>query len=223
MKKLLYHIVLLLFLSIPFRSNAQIEPVNPDEAEILSTFANFKIGLKAKLPELLSKNISRESVVFFQNIYQHALYSDSLQIMQLPVTEMIFVIQSRVRAYERLKKTDNLEAYYQLLMDIGVLVEEDGLEIILIEKNGDTAICSLAINDVPSKKEYRFVKEDGYWKVDLKTPFNIANERFRALLNDEQKMKLMNLDFAGLIQQILDKNGVPRGQSAMWQPPKSTD
>ena len=200
---------------------AQMEPRNQDEAEILSTFANFKIGIEAKKPELLLKNLNASTLQFFEKLYENALYADSLTIMRLPITELIFLIQIRNNAYDRLSKTNHLNDFYTLMMDIGLLKEDKDLEIIIIEIDSNVAICNLARQSVPVKTRYFFNKENDFWKIDLNTPFEIANERFAELLKDDEKMKSFNVDYNQLYQQILDKNSVPYGASKMWKPIKT--
>jgi hypothetical protein len=218
MKKLLYFTLLLLFFSIPFCSYAQMEPANQDEAEILSTFANFKIGIEAKKPELLLKNLDTNTLQFFEQLYDMALYADSVTIMNAPITELIFLIQIRNNGYDRLSKTNNLNDFYSLMMDIGLLKEDKDLEIIIIDIDSNVAVCNLARQSVPVKTKYFLNKENDFWKIDLNTPFEIANERFAELLKDDEKMKSFNVDYKQLYQQILDKNSVPYGSSKMWQP-----
>ena len=88
--------ILFVLLVISQDAFAQMEPSNQDEAEILSTFANFKIGIQAKKPELLLKNLDANTLQFFERLYENALYADSLTIMRLPITELIFLIQIRI-------------------------------------------------------------------------------------------------------------------------------
>jgi hypothetical protein len=216
--KSIFSILVVFMLQTFHYAFAQMEPTNQDEAEIITTFANFKIGIEAKKPELVIKNLDKQTRQFFEKLYDKALHDDSLSIMKSPITELIFLIQIRNSAYDRLSKTNNLNDFYSLMMDIGLLKEDRALEIIIIEIDSNVAVCNLARESVPVKTKYFFKKEDDFWKIDLNTPFEIANERFNELLRDEEKMKSFNVDYMQLYQQILDKNAVPYGASRMWKP-----
>lgn len=198
--------------------HAQYEPKNIDEQEILTTFANYKYGYEQFKAESIVKNLSAASQRFFDSVLYHIHYSDSATIASLPVSAMILVLDGRIKAREKLAQAQNTADLINIFLNYGIMREEMERQIVNILIKDSTALCAALMPSSTMAKDYNFVKENDYWKVDLNTEFSESDRSFKALLNNEELMKKYKLTPSTLYKQIFDKLGIPSGHSPAWEP-----
>ncbi len=140
-------------------------------------FAALKAGEGAKAAELVDSN----TLAHFDRMLELARTGDSITVSGLDPMDKLTVLAMRMQnTPEALRSMSVKEAVAHSVSD-GLMANEgpEGLELGTISVDGDKAKAPLKMHGFPTPASFSFQRENGTWKIDLTSLFDLSRMAFQ--------------------------------------------
>ena len=166
------------------------ESLNKQRAEIRLSFSNFSQAFYARRGEEALLYVSHRTFDYYDRLLRHLLTADEKRLSDLPPFALFACLSLRHKySPEELNTTTSRmivrEAFDSMPFPGGAPHFLDIGEI-LIRKPGEEAAATvfLAPGEKHDEALVSFIREDGMWKVDLTSVFEVLSTRLEPYLKD---------------------------------------
>lgn len=174
-----------------------------------SYFESLKAGDGDKAAELVDSNTLKH----FDRMLELARTADSATVSGLDAMDKLTVLSMRSQIpAEQLRGLDARAALARSVSD-GMMANEgpEGLSLGTVTVDGDKASAPLKMYGFPTPANFSFQREDGTWRIDLTSLFDLSRKAFEQMGGDGTEGN------AALIKLLEDNTGttVP---GTIWHP-----
>lgn len=155
------------------------------EKEIHKCFEEYKSAiLKEKGNEAVGK-VSKSTIAYYEKSRVEALEADSATVANLTVIDKIMVLTLRSKMSANELSAMNGRTLFEYSVDQGMVGKNSVANgsIGEIKMKGENAEGYIAINGEVSPIFFLFSQENGEWKIDLTSVFDVSNEGMKQMID----------------------------------------
>jgi len=205
--------VQLLLLPILFVACSDRGPED-DVAEIRACYDNYFAALIAGEGDKAAELVDSNTIAHFDRMLGLALTGDSMTVSGLDPMDKLTVLPMRMQiAPEALKSMNAKQAVAHSVSD-GLMANEGpkGLELGTVSVEGDKAKAPLKMHGFPTPASFTFQRENGAWKIDLTSLFDLSRMAF-------QQMGAGNGEEGNsILLKLLEENSGVAVPEGIWHP-----
>ncbi len=184
-----------------------------DVAEIRACYDNYFAALKAGQGDKAAELVDNNTLAHFDRMLELARSADSTTVSTLDAMDKLTVLSMRMQIpVEELRDMDARTALARSVSD-GMMANEgpEGLTLGTVTVEGDKATAPLKMYGFPTPATFSFQRQDGSWRIDLTSLFELSRQAFGQLGGD-------GTDGNAMLLELLEENtgsAVPEG---IWNP-----
>lgn len=172
-----------------------------DEALIKATFAGYKSAILEDRGADAVNFVDSRTINYYDRVLKHVINADSLEIAQLDVLDKMVVLSIRARTKaDKILSMDGAQLFVYAIEE-GMVgkgsVSQTHLSV--MEVDGNAAKAFLTKGDLETPLFFDFYKEEGSWKIDITTVFDIG-AKYLLQMVDEMGMTEIEFIFSALEQ-----------------------
>lgn len=190
---------------------------NPEDiAQVKETFKNYaKAVINSNGKEAL-ECLSSETIQYYGDLLELVKNADSVETDQLDLLDKMNVLIIRQEADAEVILSMDDESIIIYAVDNGIIGKEsmEGKSIGEVEIKGDEAFGEFLTEGKSTPFKMRFQKENGEWKLDITSIFDIADAAFKHLIKQSE---MSENDYFMMILQLSSEKTVTNN---VWHPVK---
>lgn len=155
------------------------------EKEIQKCFEEYKSAiLKEKGKEAVEK-VSQSTIAYYEKSRVDALKADSATVANFNVIDKIMVLTLRAKISANELSSMNGSSLFEYSVDQGMVGKNSVANgsIGEIKMKGESAEGYVAINGEVSPIFFLFTQENGEWKIDLTSIFDVTNQGMQQIIS----------------------------------------
>ncbi len=185
-----------------------------DVGDVRTCYENYFDALRRADGPTAAQLVDTRTAVYYTSMLELARNADSAQVAGLDMMDKLTVLGMRMRGSpEQLRGMDGRDAI-ALAVDAGMMGSNgiEGLELGAVTVEGDKARAPLTMHGFPTPAVFEFHREQGEWRIDLTSLFNISRMAFGQMAGGAGKSE------QELIHELLEQTaGMPVPQD-VWHP-----
>jgi hypothetical protein len=184
-----------------------------DVADIRACYDNYFAALKAGEGDKAAELVDSNTLAHFDRMLGLARTGDSMTVSGLDPMDKLTVLAMRMQiAPTALKSMDARKAVAHSVSD-GLMANEgpEGLELGTVSVDGDKATAPLKMHGFPTPASFSFQREDGTWKIDLTSLFDLTRMAF-------QQMGGSGPEGNAMLVKLLEENTGTTVPDGIWHP-----
>lgn len=202
----------LLLLPLLFVACSDSGPAD-DVAEIRACFDNYFAALKAGEGDKAASLVDSNTMQHFDRMLDLARTADSASVSHLDAMDQMTVLSMRMQIpADELRAMDARTAVARSVSK-GMMADggPDGLGLGDVTVEGDKANAPLKMFGFPTPAKFSFQREDGEWRIDLTSLFELSKQAFG-------QMATGGADGNKVLMQMLEENTGMPVPANVWQP-----
>ncbi len=185
-----------------------------DTGSIESVFQSYRSALLERDGETAYRLVSKETRDYYSLSANRAQKLSSKETKKLQILDQITVLLARHSiAKIDLKKMDG-RAFFIHAINKGWISEESvskaGIQVAEIDNN--FAKTHLVVEGTEYPLGFSFRKENGEWKIDITSIFNVSRASF------SEKIKEMSMSQEEFLFLVLESNNGVKPEDSVWEP-----
>jgi hypothetical protein len=204
--------VRLLLLPLLFMACSDSGP-EQDVADIRACYDNYFAALKAGEGDKAAELVDSKTLEHFDRMLDLARTADSTTVSGLDAMDKLTVLSMRSQIpAEQMRDLDARAALARSVSD-GMMANEgpEGLTLGTVTVDGDKASAPLKMYGFPTPANFSFQREDGTWRIDLTSLFDLSRQAFEQMSGSGAEGN------AALIQMLEENLGGPV-PATVWHP-----
>lgn len=177
--------VQLLLLPILFVACSDSGPED-DVVEIRACYDNYFAALKAGEGDKAAELVDSNTLSHFDRMLDLARTADSTTLSALDAMDKLTILSMRMQIpAEQMRNMDARSALARSVSD-GMMANEgpEGLTLGTVKVEGDKATAPLKMYGFPTPANFSFQREDGAWRIDLTSLFDLSRKAFSQMGGD---------------------------------------
>lgn len=216
MKKLIFLLFVGLFMfSCKTEKADQNKPKPPSDVDLIKgCYNHYQQGLLGGDGDKVMSLITDASVNYYKDILRYAKGADSLAIDQSALAEKFMILMTRQKIDDAdLVKMTN-KAFFRYVVKEGMIGRKsvEGVEMSDVIVNGNKASGTMIIDGKAQQHKFKFVKENGIWKLDLIDLTALATQGLSATIAES---KLSENEHISQLLMVLTYKALKKN---IWQP-----
>jgi hypothetical protein len=185
-----------------------------DVADVRACYDNYFAALRegdgSKAAELVDSN----TLAHYGRMLDLARNADSMSVSALDPMDKLTVLGIRMKASaDELRTMDARQAVAHAVGD-GMMSNggPDGLELGTVSVDGDLATAPLNLHGFPTPAKFSFRRENGGWRIDLTSLFDLSRMAFQHMANGSGQ------DGNAFLIRLLEDNAGSPVPEGIWHP-----
>lgn len=186
-----------------------------DAADVRACFDNYFAALKAGEGEKAAALVDNNTLQHFERMLDLARNADSITVSGLDAMDQMTVLSMRMQVpAEELRSMDAHAAVARSVSN-GLMADDgpDGLGLGDVVVEGDKASAPLKMYGFPTPAKFGFQREDGNWRIDLTSLFDLSRQAFGQMASGTG-------DGNAMLMKLLEENTGMAVPASVWHPAK---
>lgn len=186
-----------------------------DVADVRACFDNYFAALKAGEGEKAAALVDQNTMQHFERMLDLARNADSVTVSALDAMDKVTVLSMRMQVPPAELRTLDARAAVARSVSNGMMADggPEGLGLGDVTVEGDKASAPLKMFGFPTPAKFGFQREDGQWRIDLTSLFDLSRQAFGQMAGGEGEGNAMLLE-------LLEENTGMSVPGSVWHPAK---
>ena len=186
-----------------------------DKEDIRKVFSDYKQAILGDDADTALDLVSLNTIRYYDKMLDASLYATPDECRKHSVVDKIVILRTRQGVPVKELKAMDGKGFFKYAVQNGWVGKDSVIktEISGVTVSGKFATTDLRVGDRQSPSGYRFVKEDGRWKIDLTSIMPTANSAMQTLIRQ------MKIGEEAFLFRIIETVSGKRVNSKIWEAP----